>query len=155
MNAWNSLYYSVATHLMRNWDNKHTIKGTIFIACIVVSLYIFSFNNAELHIKVSFLNIDLTFTYRYIDFFYVNASMILLSSMEQTTLGQLLTMSTKRKNQNDDDDCPNFYLHNEIVSGISCKLLCMVAEMILPRPLFPHNRSSTFMWKNIRAKILC
>ena len=132
---------------MRNWDNKHTIKGTMFIACIVVSLYIFSFNNAELHIKVSFLNIDLTFTYRYIYrfFFHVNASMILLSSMEQTTLGQLLPMSTKRKNQNDDDDCPNFYLHNEIVSGISCKLLCMVAEMILPLPLFPHNRTSTFM----------
>ena len=130
---------------MRNWDNKHTIKGTMFIACIVVSLYIFSFNNAELHIKVSFLNIDLTFTYSYIDFSYVNASMILLSSMEQTTLGQLLPMSTKRKNQNDDDDCPTVYLHNEIASGIGCKLLCMVAEMILPLPLFPHNRSSTFM----------
>ena len=71
--------------------------------------------------------------------------MILLSSIEQTTLGQLLPMSTKRKNQNDDDDCPNFYLHNEIASGIGCKLLCMVAEMILPLPLFPHNRSSTFM----------
>lgn len=61
-------------------------------------------------------------------------------------------MSTKRKNQNDDDDCPNFYLHNEIVSGISCKLLCMVAEMILPLPLFPHNRSSTFYVKEHSRK---
>ena len=154
MNAWNSLYYSVATHLMRNWDNKHTIKETIFIACIVVSLYIFSFNNAELHIKVSFFNIDLTFTYRYISSMWMHLWFYYLLWSKQS-LSQLLPMSTKRKNQNDDDDCPNLYLHNEIVSGISCKLLCMVAEMILPLPLFPHNRSSTFMWKNIRAKILC